>query len=50
MVHIVRQMDKIDDYNTMDFLFYCTNRVLASVGNNLFVNYSYIKIVTYTKR
>lgn len=31
-----------DDYNTKDSLFYCTNRALASVGNNLFVNYSYV--------
>ena len=30
------------DYNTRDSLFYCTNRALASVGNNLFVNYSYV--------
>ena len=30
------------DYNTKDSLFYCTNRALASVGNNLFVNYSYV--------
>ena len=29
------------DYNTKDSLFYCTNRALASVGTNLFVNYSY---------
>jgi hypothetical protein len=30
------------DYNTKDSLFYCTNRALASVGTNLFVNYSYV--------
>ena len=30
------------DYNTKDSNFYCTNRALASVGKNLFVNYSYI--------
>lgn len=30
------------DYSTQDALFYCTNRALASVGSNLFVNYSYI--------
>ena len=30
------------DYNTKDSLFYCTNRALASVGMNLFVNYSYV--------
>lgn len=30
------------DYNTKDSLFYCTNRALASVGTNLFVNYSYM--------
>ena len=30
------------DYETMDSLFYCTNRTLASVGTNLFVNYSYL--------
>ncbi len=23
-------------------IFYCTNRALASVGTNLFVNYSYL--------
>ena len=27
------------DYETTDSLFYCTNRALASVGTNLFVNY-----------
>lgn len=30
------------DYNTNDSLFYCTNRALASVGGNLFVNYLYV--------
>ena len=30
------------DYNTKDSLFYCTNRALASVGTNLYVNDSYI--------
>ncbi len=30
------------DYETTDSLFYCTNRALASVGTNLFVNYSYL--------
>jgi transposase len=30
------------DYNTKDSLFYCTNRALASIGTNLFVNYSYM--------
>ena len=30
------------DYNTKDSNFYCTNRALASVGKNLFVNCSYI--------
>ena len=30
------------DYETTDSLFYCTNRGLASVGTNLFVNYSYL--------
>lgn len=30
------------DYNTKDSLFYCINRVLASVDTNLFVNYSYV--------
>ena len=30
------------DYNTKDSNFYCTNRALASVGTNLFVNYSYV--------
>ena len=30
------------DYNTKDALFYCTNRALASVGTNLFVNYAYL--------
>ena len=30
------------DYNTKDSPFYCTNRALASVGTNLFVNYSYV--------
>ena len=30
------------DYETTDTLFYCTNRALASVGTNLFVNYSYL--------
>ena len=25
-----------------DSLFYCTNMALASVGTNLFVNYSYL--------
>ena len=28
------------DYETTDSLFYCTNMALASVGTNLFVNYS----------
>lgn len=28
--------------NTKDSLLYCTNRALASVGTNLFVNYSYV--------
>ena len=32
------------DYETTDSLFYCTNRALASVGTNLFVNYSYLCI------
>ena len=32
------------DYETTDSLFYCTNRALASVGTNLFVNYSSYKI------
>ena len=30
------------DYETTDSLFYCTNLALASVGTNLFVNYSYL--------
>ena len=30
------------DYETTDSLFYCTNMALASVGTNLFVNYSYL--------
>ena len=30
------------DYSTQDALFYCTNRALASVGSNLFINYSHI--------
>lgn len=30
------------DYETTDSLFYSTNRALASVGTNLFVNYSYL--------
>lgn len=30
------------NYNTKDSLFYCANRTLASVGTNLFVNYSFI--------
>ena len=30
------------DYNIKDSLFYCTYRALASVGTNLFVNYSYM--------
>ena len=30
------------DYETTDSLFYCTNMVLASVGTNLSVNYSYL--------
>ncbi len=42
VAHIERQMDKTCDYNTRDSLFYYTNRVLASVGTNLFVNYSYV--------
>ena len=32
--------DLMIDYETTDSLFYCTNRILASVGKNLFVNYS----------
>lgn len=34
--------DLMIDYEIKDSLFYCTNRTLASVGKNLFVNYSYL--------
>ena len=40
----VLELSEVDrlkiDYETTDSLFYCTNMALASVGTNLFVNYS----------
>lgn len=32
----------LKDNNTKDLFFYCTNRALASVGTDLFVNDSYV--------
>lgn len=35
---------KPNDYNTKNSIFYCTNRILASIDNNLFVNTYMYKI------